>query len=119
MAGKESFTNTRLPIIGGITAAIGASLCCVGPFLLLSLGISRAWIGNLTVLEPYRPVFIMLVMLLFSWAGWQVYQPVEVCEPGTACAVPQTRKRRQMVFWIAVMVALVLVTSAYWIPLFA
>lgn len=40
MAGKESFTNTRLPIIGGITAATVASLCCVGPFVLLSLGIS-------------------------------------------------------------------------------
>jgi len=53
MAGKESFTNTRLPIIGGITAAIGASLCCVGPFLLLSLGISGAWIGNLTVLGSW------------------------------------------------------------------
>jgi|TARA_R110000868_G_scaffold133653_3_gene345345 uncharacterized membrane protein YqaE (UPF0057 family) len=55
MAGKESFTNTRLPIIGGITAAIGASLCCVGPFVFLSLGISGAWIGNLSLLEPYRP----------------------------------------------------------------
>lgn len=119
MAGKESFTNTRLPIIGGITAATVASLCCVGPFVLLSLGISGAWIGNLTVLEPYRPVFIMLVMLLLGWAGWQVYRPVDTCEPGTVCALPQTRKRRQMVFWIAAIVALVLVTSTYWIPLFA
>ncbi|EKT4486605.1 MULTISPECIES: mercuric transporter MerT family protein [Gammaproteobacteria] len=119
MPGKERFTNTRLPIIGGITAAIGASLCCIGPFLLLSLGISGAWIGNLTLLEPYRPVFVMLVMLLFGWAGWQIHRPVEACEPGTACAVPHTRKRRQIVFWIAVIVALVLVTSTHWIPLFA
>ena len=98
MPGKERFTNTRLPIIGGITAAIGASLCCIG---------------------PYRPVFVMLVMLLFGWAGWQIHRPVEACEPGTACAVPHTRKRRQIVFWIAVIVALVLVTSTHWIPLFA
>ncbi|MCG8612536.1 MAG: mercury transporter [Pseudomonadales bacterium] len=119
MPGKESFTNTRLPIIGGITAAIGASLCCVGPFVLLSLGVSGAWISNLTLLEPYRPVFIMLVMLLFGWAGKQVYRPVESCEPGTACAVPHTRTWRQMVFWIAAIVALALVTSTYWIPLFA
>lgn len=119
MPGKGTFTNTRLPIIGGITAAIGASLCCVGPFVLLSLGISGAWIGNLTLLEPYRPVFIVIVMLLFGWAGWQVHRPVYVCEPGTACAVPQTRKRRHIVFWVTAIVALALVTSTYWIPLFA
>ena len=116
---KDEFAKHNLPLIGGVLAAVGASLCCVGPFVLLTLGISGAWIGNLTVLEPYRPVFIMLVMLLLGWAGWQVYRPVDTCEPGTVCAVPQTRKRRQMVFWIAVIVALVLVTSAYWIPLFA
>ena len=52
-----------------------------------------AWIGNLTLLEPYRPLFIATVLLLFGWAGWQVHRPIEACEPGTACAVPQTRKR--------------------------
>ncbi|MBL7590294.1 mercuric transporter MerT family protein, partial [Escherichia coli] len=42
---------------GGI-AAILASACCLGPLLLVALGFSGAWIGNLTVLEPYRPIFI-------------------------------------------------------------
>lgn len=109
--------DSQLPLIGGIAAAIGAGLCCVGPFLLLSLGISGAWIGNLTLLEPYRPLFIAAVLALFGWAGWKVYRPVEACEPGTACAVPQVRKRRQVIFWITTLVALVFVTSTYWIPL--
>jgi hypothetical protein len=59
----------------------------------------------------------MAVLALFGWAGWKVYRPVEDCEPGTACAVPRVRKRRQVVFWIALFFALALVTSAYWIPL--
>ncbi len=111
--------DSQLPLIGGIAAAIGAGLCCVGPFLLLTLGISGAWIGNLTLLEPYRPLFIAAVLALFGWAGWKVYRPVEACEPGTACAIPQVRKRRQVIFWITAIVALVLVTSTYWIPLIA
>jgi mercuric ion transport protein len=119
MPSKDKFIDTRLPIIGGVTAAIGASLCCVGPFVLLSLGISGAWIGNLTLLEPYRPLFIAVVLALFGWAGWQVYRPGESCEPGTACAAPQVRRRRQVIFWIAVLIALMLVTSTYWIPLLA
>lgn len=111
--------DTKLPLIGGIAAAIGASLCCAGPLILLSLGIGGAWIGNLTLLEPYRPLFIAAVVALFGWAGWNVYRPVEACEPGTACALPQVRKRRQVIFWITVCIALVFVTSAYWIPLIA
>jgi mercuric ion transport protein len=117
MQPNDKLTNPNLPIIGGVVAAIGASLCCIGPFVLLSLGVSGAWIGNLTLLEPYRPVFIAIVLLLFGWAGWQINRPVEACEPGSACSVPQTRKRRQVVFWITAIIALILVTSSYWIPL--
>ena len=111
--------TSNLPVIGGLIAAIGAGLCCAGPFVLLLLGVSGSWIGNLTLLEPYRPIFIVAVLALFGWAGWQVYRPVEACEPGTACAVPQVRKRRQVIFWITSVIALLLVTSAYWIPLVA
>jgi hypothetical protein len=39
-------------LIAGILSAIGASICCVGPLLLLALGVSGAWIGSLTALEP-------------------------------------------------------------------
>ncbi len=43
--------------VGGL-AAIVASTCCLGPLVLVALGLSGAWIGNLTLLEPYRPFFI-------------------------------------------------------------
>ena len=115
MSKKES----NLPIIGGVLAAVGASLCCAGPFVLLLLGVSGSWIGNLTLFEPYRPIFILVVFTLFGYAGWKVYRPVTVCEPGSACAVPQVRKRRQVIFWFTALTALVLVTSNYWITLLA
>jgi mercuric ion transport protein len=116
-ANEKLNANSNLPIIGGVLTAIGASICCVGPFVLLALGISGAWISNLTLLEPYRPIFIIAALGLFGWAGWKVYRPVAACEPGTACATPQVRKRRQMIFWITAVLALILVTSSYWIPL--
>lgn len=109
--------ETNLPIIGGVIAAIGAGLCCVGPLVLLTLGIGGAWIGNLTLLEPYRPLFIFAVLTLFGWTGWKLYSPVEDCEPGTACAMPQVRKRRQVIFLSTALLALLLVTSSYWILL--
>jgi periplasmic mercuric ion binding protein len=35
----------------GVLAAIVGSLCCVAPLVLLTLGISGAWISQLTALE--------------------------------------------------------------------
>lgn len=50
--------NGRGALFAGGLAAILASTCCLGPLVLVALGFSGAWIGNLTVLEPYRPLFI-------------------------------------------------------------
>lgn len=107
--------DSKVPIVGGIIAAVGAGLCCAGPLVLLLLGISGSWIVNLTLLEPYRPIFILLVLVLFGFAGWKVYRPVEDCEPGIICSVPQGHQRRRIIFWVSALTALVLVTSNYWI----
>ena len=116
---KSDKATKKIIATGGLLGAIVASTCSVLPVFLLALGISGSWIGNLTVLEPYRPIFILLVLVLFSFAGWKVYRPIEECEPGTACAMPQVRKRRQIIFWVTAFIALILVTSNYWIIWFA
>ncbi|VCX09976.1 hypothetical protein BANRA_05706 [Klebsiella pneumoniae] len=55
---KSEPQNGRGALFAGGLAAILASACCLGPLVLIALGFSGAWIGNLTVLEPYRPFFI-------------------------------------------------------------
>ena len=45
--------DTKGSLAAGVLAAIGGSLCCVAPLVLLALGNGGAWIGNLTALEPY------------------------------------------------------------------
>lgn len=110
--------TSQLPVAGGLLAAVGASLCCAGPFLLVSIGVSGAWIANLTLLEPYRPIFIAAVIGMFLWGGWKIYRPAKACAPGTSCAIPEVQVRRKVIFWIAVTAAVCLVLSPYWIPLF-
>ncbi|MER1474493.1 MULTISPECIES: mercuric transporter MerT family protein, partial [Gammaproteobacteria] len=40
--------NGRGALFTGGLAAILASACCLGPLVLIALGFSGAWIGNLT-----------------------------------------------------------------------
>ena len=71
----------------------GASACCVGPLLLLSLGIGGAWIGHLTALEPYRPVFIVLTVLFLGLAFWKLYIMPRSCTIKDQCIAQTTPKR--------------------------
>jgi mercuric ion transport protein len=90
--------NGRGALFAGGLAAILASTCCLGPLVLVALGFSGAWIGNLTVLEPYRPIFIgaALVALFFAWR--RIYRPAQACKPGEVCAIPQVRATYKFIF---------------------
>lgn len=107
--------SPALPLIGGLLAALGASICCAGPLVLLMLSISGSWISSLSVFEPFRPYFIAAVISLFIWAGWQVHRPINHCAEGSVCAIPTNRKRYLIVYWFAVVLAAALVLSPYWI----
>lgn len=69
-----------------VLAAIVGSLCCVAPLVLLTLGISGAWISQLTALEPYRPIFIGVMLVFIGLAFRQLYIVPARCAPGEACA---------------------------------
>lgn len=57
----------RGALAGGGFAAILASTCCLGPLVLVTLGFSGAWIGSLTLLEPYRPIFLGAALVLLAF----------------------------------------------------
>ncbi len=97
-------------LVGGL-AAILASTCCLGPLILVALGLSGAWIANLTLLEPYRPFFIAGALVALFFAGRRIFRPARSCQPGEVCAVPRTRRIYKIVF--GVVSALVLVALIY------
>src|SRR5699024_3203266 len=111
--------ESNLPMIGGIIAALGAGVCCVGPLLLLLLGVSGSWIGNLTAFEPYRPLFIAFVVLFFVYSGWKIYRPIEESESRTACRYPKEPRLRKVILCLSAIVAIILVTRNYSILLYS
>jgi len=106
--------NSNLPIIGGVIAAIGASLCCIGPLVLLALGIGGTWISYLTALEPYRPVFIGVALIFLGLAFRKLYLIPQRCAPGDACAVPATRRNQRIIFWVVAVLLVALLTFPYY-----
>ncbi|MGE3957409.1 MAG: mercuric ion transporter MerT [Vicinamibacterales bacterium] len=110
-------TGRRALYAGGL-AAILASTCCLGPLLLLLLGFSGAWIGNLTALEPYRPYFIVVAVVALFSAYRQIFRPAVACTPGEVCAIPQVRTTYKAMFGLVAVLILVAVSFPFVAPLF-
>lgn len=108
----------RGALFAGGLSAILASTCCLGPLVLVTLGFSGAWIGNLTVLEPYRPIFIGLALAALFFAWRRIFRSTQACTPGEVCAMPQVRHTYQLIFWVVVALALVAIGFPYVVPFF-
>lgn len=92
--------SSRRSMIAAIVAGIGASLCCVGPLVLLMLGIGGSWISTLTALEPIRPLFIGITLVFIYLAFRKLYLLPVSCDIDKACAKPATRRNQRIIFWL-------------------
>ena len=104
--------------VGALLAAIGASACCVGPFLLLSLGIGGAWMSTLTGLEPVRPFFIILTLVFMALGYRKLYLTPHRCEEGESCATSDIHRRQRLMFWLGSAFILILLAFPWLAPFF-
>jgi mercuric ion transport protein len=86
--------------------------------MLLALGVSGAWIGNLTALEPYRPVFIAVASAALVVAGRRIWRTQGACAPGEVCAAPQVRRVQGVLFSVVVVLVLIALAFPYVAPWF-
>ena len=109
--------NGRGALATGGLVAILASTCCLGPLVLVGLGFSGAWSGNLTVLEPSRPIFIGAALVAMFFAYRRIYRPAQACKPGEVCAIPQVRGTYKLIFWVVALLVFVALGFPYVLPL--
>jgi len=119
LTGQTPDKTGRLLAGGGIIGALLASSCCIVPLILVSLGISGAWIGSLRALEPYKPV-LAIITLAFLAAGFrQVYfKKPKPCADGTCCARPASVRLTKTALWLGTLIVIAALTIKSWAPLF-
>ena len=103
--------KARMIAAGGVLGALAASTCCVVPLILFSLGISGAWIGNLTALEPYKPIFIVITLGFLGYGYWMVYRKPKACAEGGTCARPLPNRLVKSALWAS---TLLIVIALFW-----
>ncbi len=113
----DNKSTSKLVAAGGILGAIAASSCCILPLVLFSLGISGAWISNLTALYPYKPYIITMTIGLLGYGFYLVYaKPKTTCTPDKACARPLPNKLVKAALWLATVLVLATILFPYAAP---
>jgi len=110
---SEIPSNNR-PLILAALAAIGASACCIGPLLLLSLGIGGAWMSNLTAMEPYSPYLTGITVFILAVVFRKLYLVPQNCEEGSSCSNPKVLRNQRILFWVVSAILIAMVTFPYY-----
>lgn len=118
--------GTLLSGFGGLAAAFGSAVCCSGPVVLASLGLSGA---ALSAWRPYRPIFVVVAVGLL-WLAFQMQagSHAESCAasdegeeetPGAACscADPARIRRTRAALLVLAALSFLLLISPRWVPL--
>ena len=105
--------KTFLTAIVGIATAAGSALCCAGPLLAVTIGVSGA--GLSATFEPLRPYFLGGTAAFLGLGFFLLHQEEqEACEPGKVCADPTVRRRMKTMLWVATAIAILFATYPRW-----
>lgn len=114
----EKSSKAKTPAtLGSAVGALLASTCCILPLLLVSLGVTGTWIGDLTVLEPYKYVISAVTAGFLATGFWIVYQK-QYDECAEDCRTPTQDRFIKLVLWISTGLILISLTVDLWAPFF-
>ena len=97
-----------------VVAGLGASACCIGPLLLLSLGLGGAWVGNLTAMEPYSGYFTAIAFIILCVVFHKLYIAPKQCDEGAVCVDPKVLKNQRIIFWLTTILLIAMVSFPYY-----
>ena len=104
-------------LIAGLLAGLTASACCAGPLILLMLGVSGSWIGNLSALEPLRPFFILAAVIFIGLAYRKVNSQPKACDTNAVCGTQQGKRSQQIIFWATTLIIVLSIAFPWYGPL--
>ncbi len=98
--------------------AVAMSSCCILPLALFSMGVTGAWIGNLTALYPYKLYFLIPTAAFLAGGFYLVYRRPRgnECEPGGGCVMSRSDRINRVVLWSATLLTAAALVFPYVAP---
>ncbi len=97
----------KLTFTGIFVSAILAISCCIGPAVFLLTGASISFLGSLSFLAPFKPVFITVGAIFLGIAFWTTFIKKK------KCACPADHKKARLAQIITVSGLLLFIISLF------
>jgi len=102
--------DNKALLVGVVISGGLASACCIGPLIVVILGLGSASV--FIALEPYRPIFAAITLGLLGWTGWRYWQSRKQC---VASGCPP---KKPVLLWILGGLSILLLISPSLLPYF-
>ncbi|HUW98248.1 MAG TPA: mercuric transporter MerT family protein [Acidiferrobacter sp.] len=106
-------TRWAMGVWVAVVAGFLASLCCVGPLILVVAGVGGAWVSHLTVLDPIRPWLTAATLIVLSLAHVRYWRSRRV----TACDCKTPTDWSALWLWLGTAFVLVALAAPYVLPI--
>lgn len=98
--------------IGAVVSAALASVCCLGPLVLVALGLGG--VGLAAGMAKYRPLFLGLTAVLLALAFYMTYRKREVACADGRCELRSGSKTMKAALWVVTVAAVGLASFPQW-----
>jgi mercuric ion transport protein len=117
-SGLDEQTKKTIFASGSVLGALAMSSCCILPLVLFSLGVTGAWIGNLTALYPYKPIFFVITAVFLAGGFYKIYRKpkASACEVGSYCSAPISDRINKITLWSATILVVAALAFPYVAP---
>lgn len=102
----------KIASVAAIVSASLASICCIGPLVLVGLGLSGA--GLAASLTKYRPFFLGLTAVVLGLLFYRTYRKREVTCANGSCELRSGSRLMKAALWVITAIAAGLVTFPNW-----
>jgi len=98
---KIKTPGSKKGLLGAVLAAGAASVCCIGPLVVLGFGVGGAWASSFSFFEPIRPYLMVVTIGFLSYSFYRIYwkSKTEECKPGEVCATPRSDRINKISLW--------------------
>lgn len=96
--------------ISALVSSFLASLCCIGPLLVVVLGAGGAWASYSAFFAPYRPYMITLMGLSLCYSFYTLYLKSPAYEVENGCVRSRVYFIQKLIFWIITAASIILIS---------
>ncbi len=108
---SDTPTTVRGRLAAAVVTGFLASICCLGPLLLVILGIGGAWVADLTLLDPIRPWLTGATIAILGLAHYRYWKQ----RRALACDCPPPR-HQALWLWLTTGTVALLLAAPYILP---